>query len=56
MTSITRSEVAKHNTADDLWVIIDDGVYNLTSFAKVHPGGFFPLKEVAGQGKPRYLT
>ena len=29
----TRDEVAKHKTAEDLWVIIDSSVYDLTAFA-----------------------
>lgn len=49
LPSYSRTEVAKHDTADSLWVIIDGGVYDLTAFAALHPGGVVPLKEVAGQ-------
>jgi len=42
-------EVAKHNTGEDLWVVIDGGVYDLSRFALSHPGGTPPLLEVAGQ-------
>ena len=47
----TREEVAKHNKAGDLWVIIDSEVYNLSKFAELHPGGenVFYDEEVAGQ-------
>jgi alkylation response protein AidB-like acyl-CoA dehydrogenase/predicted heme/steroid binding protein len=47
--TFTAEDVAKHNTGDDLWVSIDDNVYDLTKFTMFHPGGKFPLTEVAGQ-------
>eukprot|EP01065_Artemidia_motanka_P050014 TRINITY_DN8459_c0_g1_i1.p1 TRINITY_DN8459_c0_g1~~TRINITY_DN8459_c0_g1_i1.p1 ORF type:complete len:765 (+),score=207.80 TRINITY_DN8459_c0_g1_i1:72-2297(+) len=36
---IPYAEVAKHCTPSDCWVIIGDGVYDLTDFAPSHPGG-----------------
>ncbi|KAF8071701.1 peroxisomal acyl-CoA-dehydrogenase [Lyophyllum atratum] len=50
-TPITREEVSKHNKPDDLWVIIDAKVYDLTRFKNMHPGGASVLLEpdIAGQ-------
>lgn len=36
---IPMSEVRKHNSAEDLWVVIYNRVYNLTSFLDDHPAG-----------------
>ncbi|CAI7662975.1 acyl-CoA dehydrogenase family protein [Penicillium manginii] len=46
---LTRAEVAKHNTEDSLWCIIDHRVYDLTDFVDAHPGGSVVLAQVAGQ-------
>jgi len=35
----TRADVAKHASQDDLWVIINKKVYNVSRWADVHPGG-----------------
>lgn len=47
--AFTRDEVAKHNTEDSLWCIIDSVVYDLTDFVDAHPGGEFVLRQVAGK-------
>jgi alkylation response protein AidB-like acyl-CoA dehydrogenase/predicted heme/steroid binding protein len=44
----SRAEVAKHNTAEDAWVIIDNLVYDVSKFAELHPGGTNLLLEFAG--------
>lgn len=51
MRQLTRTEVAKHHHAGDLWVIIDSKVYDLSRFASLHPGGLSVLldEEVAGK-------
>eukprot|EP00947_MAST-08B_sp_MAST-8B-sp1_P005859 g5859.t1 len=41
---LTRAEVAEHSKAGDLWVIIDNTVYDLSAFLKRHPGGTAPLR------------
>jgi len=47
-TYILRAEVAEHNKPEDMWIIINNHVYDLTKFQKRHPGGKAVLNEVAG--------
>lgn len=44
----SREEVAKHNTPQDAWIVIDNFVYDITKFAKLHPGGTQILLDYAG--------
>jgi fatty acid desaturase/predicted heme/steroid binding protein len=36
---LTWEEVAKHNNSDDCWLVVDGGVYDVTSWISQHPGG-----------------
>lgn len=45
----TEEEVAKHNKADDCWVIVKNVVMDLTSFLDNHPGGRESIVKYAGQ-------
>ncbi|KRX03469.1 Cytochrome b5-like heme/steroid binding domain [Pseudocohnilembus persalinus] len=47
--SYSQEDVAKHNQYGDLWVIIDNSVYDLSKFADLHPAGRNVLKDYAGQ-------
>ncbi|OCH95428.1 acyl-CoA dehydrogenase NM domain-like protein [Obba rivulosa] len=51
MKQFTRDEVAKHNKSDDLWIIIDAKVYDVSKFKGLHPGGasVFLVDEIPGQ-------
>lgn len=47
--TLTRESVASHNSGDDLWIIVDHKVYDLTDFVDAHPGGSVVLEQFAGQ-------
>ena len=48
--TISPSEVSAHNSADKgMYIIVDDGVYDVTGFVDEHPGGSKILKRVAGK-------
>ena len=32
-------EIAKHDSEYDAWTVVEGRVYNITRFAKLHPGG-----------------
>jgi cytochrome b involved in lipid metabolism len=36
---ISVQEITKHSIPEDLWIVVDDTVYDLTEFAPEHPGG-----------------
>jgi L-lactate dehydrogenase (cytochrome) len=37
--NISALEIAKHCAPDDIWIVVDDTVYDMTEFAPEHPGG-----------------
>ncbi|KAI1159248.1 acyl-CoA dehydrogenase-like protein [Nemania serpens] len=47
--TFTRDEVAKHNTEDSVWFVVDSKVYDVSDFLDAHPGGETVLRQVAGQ-------
>jgi cytochrome b involved in lipid metabolism len=47
--TFSTSDVASHNKADNLWIIVDGDVYDLTKFKDEHPGGAKILTRVAGK-------
>lgn len=42
------SDVAKHNSAADAWIIINGKVLDITSWLAEHPGGEDVLLDLAG--------
>ncbi|KAL5362932.1 hypothetical protein BJX96DRAFT_177620 [Aspergillus floccosus] len=49
MREFTLEEVEAHKNKTDLWVAIHGKVYDVTKYAKDHPGGVDVLVDVAGQ-------
>lgn len=43
------AEVAKHSTPSDMWVVVKDTAYDLTTFAPNHPGGAKLVERYAGR-------
>ena len=46
---ITYEEFSKHNKRDDQWIIINRKAYDITEFAKRHPGGAKIMNHYAGE-------
>lgn len=38
--AFSKDEVSSHSKPDNLWVVIDEDVYDLTQFQEEHPGRF----------------
>ena len=45
---ITLEEVKRHSSMDDLWIIIDEYVYDVTSYLRDHPPGPIPMLMMSG--------
>jgi delta8-fatty-acid desaturase len=49
LPKFTMAEVAKHNTIDDCWIILDNRCYDITRYVSKHPGGVGPVVNMAGK-------
>jgi len=45
----TWDDVRQHDTHSDKWIVINDDVYNISEWAKRHPGGYRVISHYAGQ-------
>lgn len=43
------AEISAHNTNKSTWLVIHNGIYDVTEFLNEHPGGEEVLLEVAGK-------
>ena len=48
-TEVSAAELERHTDADSLWVAIRGVVYDVTRFARLHPGGAHVLRQSAGK-------
>jgi cytochrome b involved in lipid metabolism len=49
LNSYTMEEVATHTGRDDRWIVVGDYIYNVTNWARRHPGGEKIIAGYAGQ-------
>lgn len=42
-------EIKKHNKKDDCWIVVNNSVYDVSGFKKIHPGGTKIIEFYAGQ-------
>jgi len=52
----TLSEVQKHNTKKDAWTIIDNKVYNISSWIPKHPGGEIIMQALGKDATQLFLN
>jgi len=46
---ITMDEINKHNTEEDVWIVVKDRVYDCTQYLDLHPGGADSILINAGE-------
>jgi fatty acid desaturase 2 (delta-6 desaturase) len=49
MPEYSWDEIQRHNLRTDRWIVVDDIVYDVTRFAKKHPGGEKIVSNWSGQ-------
>ncbi len=46
--TISNADIALHKSASDCWIIIDNAVYDVTSYLSNHPGGSKTIIPICG--------
>lgn len=46
---LSSQEIARHSTVSDCWLLINNKVYNLTSYLAAHPGGIQTISPYCGK-------
>lgn len=55
-SGITTLELAKHNSAQDCWIVYGGKVFDVTMFLSLHPGGPAPIARFCGIGDSSFAT
>jgi cytochrome b involved in lipid metabolism len=48
-SGLTMAVVAQHNTASDCWLVINNNIFNVTSYIPIHPGGAKAITDYCGR-------
>lgn len=48
MRKVSQKELSQHGAPGDLWLAINGDVYDVSKFAKLHPGGTHVIEQLAG--------
>mmetsp|Transcript_19611 Transcript_19611/g.36052 ORF Transcript_19611/g.36052 Transcript_19611/m.36052 type:complete len:239 (+) Transcript_19611:4044-4760(+) len=52
---MTKEEVAQHNKAGDVWIVIKGKVYDITQYVPYHPGGDIILTAAGSDGTTLFM-
>ena len=55
MQEYTLKQISKHKTKGDLWLVVDNKIYDVSNFLEKHPGGVKPFMKNAGKDVSKYF-
>jgi len=56
VTTYSLADVALHNTEADCWAIVNNKVYNITTYVPIHPGGPVIIQACGTDGTTMFET